>query len=109
MNLYLYNLPVVIVAVDHALDRLAPKVAGDVLGGPAGGGLDHAWDQTRVVGRAKNVRQVEERVVGSELAVGQRLDPPRVDARLEIGVRHQMLVQRVLVHDVPTGHIDQDG
>ena len=59
--------------------------------------------------RADHVPKLEERVVGPEAPVDERLLPPCVDACAELRVGPQVLVDRALVDDRPPGDVHQDG
>jgi glucose-6-phosphate 1-dehydrogenase len=92
----------------HARHRLAAQVAADVRGGLPGRMRQHAGDRARVVRRADQVGQAEERIAGAQPAPRTRLGPPHVDARAEFRIIAQVLVQGPLVHDRGAGDVHQD-
>src|SRR4051794_29373767 len=76
----------VVLAPDKTIDRLALKKASDVLSGNAAGVARQPRDSGRVVRRPQEIRRIEKRVLDFELTVAHRLNPPRVDCDLKIGV-----------------------
>src|SRR4051794_6467526 len=76
-----------------------------VRGSASQGDLAPAADGSRVVRRADDVRQLQERLIHPELAMANRLDPPGVEAGGEVRHGAEMVVERLLVDDLPPRQI----
>ena len=57
----------------------------------------------------RDIRQVEKRLIDAELSVAYRFNPPGIDAGGEARVPDQVVIQRSFLHDLPTGHVDENG
>src|ERR1700687_1129489 len=82
-----------LVGSDEVKRRLARQGAASVLDGASQADIMGAAGLRRVVRRADDVGELDERLVHAELAVAHRLDPPGIDAGGEARMADQVVVQ----------------
>ena len=80
------------VGADQVPRRLAEDGAPAILDGAPEVFVTPSPTSRRIVRRADDVRQVEKRIAHGEVAVPNRLHPPRVDAGKKIRVGDEMRV-----------------
>src|SRR5579871_478777 len=99
----------IVVAPDDAPHTLAHEKARDIFGSVLRCLRHDAGDRAGIMRRAEQVGQREERVIQVERSPAESLLPPGVNARQELWVCAEMLIERSLFDQCAACHIDEDG